>query len=44
MENFGIINVWLEHCYFLTGTSETGFSGRNFVKGKKLGEVLEKHP
>lgn len=56
MENLGIINVWIEHYYFLTGTSEISFFGRNFVtrkkrnnnkkkkQRKKLREMLEKHP
>lgn len=35
MENFGIINVWLEHYYFLTGTSETSFFGQEFCYMEK---------
>ena len=34
MENFGIINVWIEHYYFLTGTLENSF-GKSFVTGIK---------
>lgn len=35
MENFGIINVWIEHYNFLTGTSKTSFFGRSFVTWEK---------
>lgn len=40
MENFGIINVWIEHYYFLTGTLENiffwqEFCYRNLKKKKK---------
>lgn len=49
MENFGIINVWIEHYYFLTGTLENiffwqEFCYRNLKKKKKDKDMLEKHP
>ena len=47
MENFEIINVWIECYYFLTGTLETSFFWQEFCykkKKKRLGEILEKHP
>lgn len=36
MENFGIINVWIEHYYILTGTSETRFFWQEFCDIKKI--------
>lgn len=38
MENFGIINVWIEHYYFSTGTSETGFFSSSIVSDENLGQ------
>lgn len=46
MENFGIINVWIEHYYFLTGTLENTFFWQEFCyrNKKKDKDMLEKHP
>lgn len=35
MENFEIINVWIEYYYFLTATLETSFFWQEFCYKKK---------
>lgn len=35
MENFEIINVWIEYYYFLTGTLETSFFWQEFCYKEK---------